>query len=204
MSNAPTLEQFLQGATRWRSKYKEINIELSFHDWREPDGFDPYPHGTWCYYLILNEEMFEPEDWNKLRFYPYICDSGYETYDYYKFPDVVFHGGVTFYELTKVYMKHVRRYVEIVKVGCDYNHLWDSEGGYADTYETVLMDAKRTVRKLLEQFPNINMRCGYSGIWDKPEMFYAAQNGQNVHKSMEEKLTKDNYWVNWLPIGSGQ
>lgn len=199
MSNAPTIEQYLKGNVRWRETYKGIGIELSFHGYTKA-GETPYEditHGTWCYYLLLNELMFRPEDWEQMLFTPYISDFGRETYDYYNFPDVDFHSGITFYEVTDYYDGKVKRRVNTIKVGCDYNHLWDREAGYPDNYDSVLFDAKRSVSKLLERFPDVNKRCSYSGIWDRPEKFYTAKGGMTVHESYEEKLREDG-WENWL------
>lgn len=200
MSNAPTFEQMLKSNMRWRSEYKDVGIELSFHGYvtAAEDKWSHVDHGTWCYYLILNELMFNATDWKKLRFFPNFNDYGHETYDYWNFPDVDFHSGISFYEVNKQYSRTVKRHIEIVKAGCDYNHLWDSEAGYPDNYESVLFDAKHSVSKLLKQFPNVNKCCGWSGIWDSPENFYLAKNGKMVHNSQIKKLKKDNY-DGWLP-----
>lgn len=199
----PTYEKMLAGNCRWRSDYKDVGIELSFHGYRPPserEGMFSYGHGTWCYYIMLNELMFDATDWKKLRFFPHFNDDvSFEVYDYYAFPDVEFHGGITFYEVTKHYNKHVKRHIEVVKAGCDYNHLWDGERGYPDTYESVLFDAERSVCELLKQFPNINYRCGYSGIWDSPSEFFKAKNGRWIHKSRIDELKNLDYMKSWLP-----
>lgn len=198
----PTYEKMLEGNTRWVVPYKDVSIELSFHGYRPPEqrhGTD-FGHGIWCYYLLLNELMFKEEDWKKLKFEPYVTDEmRFETYDYYAFPDVDFHGGITFYEVTRHYDRHAKRHVDVVKAGCDYNHLWDNEGGYRDNFDSVLMDAKHSVDELLRQFPDHNIRCSYSGIWDDPRRFYTASNGRIIHNSKLEEIKKLDYMRAWLP-----
>lgn len=198
----PSYEKMLEGNTRWVVPYKDVSIELSFHGYRPPEEreYRGYGHGTWCYYISLNELMFNAMDWKQLRFFPRFDDRmSFETYDYYAFPDVDFHGGITFYEVSKHYNKHVKRHIEVVKAGCDYNHLWDGEAGYPDDYDSVLFDAKHSVDKLLRQFPNINCRCAYCGIWDSPDQFYKAKNGSWIHKSQLEELQKHEFMKTWLP-----
>lgn len=189
----PSYEQFLKGVTRWSEQHEGVTIELSFHP------YQPEHHmmGTWCYYLLLPEQMFQPKDFKRLVCSQKTYDWG-KSYDYYKFPDLDFHCGITFYEITKVWDKHQNKYMRVIKVGCDYNHLWDNEAGYTDDYDSVLFDAKYSVRKLLDMFPNMNKRCFYCGIWDSPENFYVAKNGALVHNSQKDKLIEDR-WTQWLP-----
>jgi len=195
----PTYEEMLSGNTRWRSEHEGVGIELSFHGYlpREKREYYDYGHGTWCYYLILDERMFYPKDWKKLCLKATKGKYGLD-YNYYRFPEVEFHCGITFYEVNKHYDHKTGEDYRTVKAGCDYNHLWDKEAGYNDTYESVLFDAKYSARKLLQLFPEVKRRCKYSGIWDDAENFYLAKNGCLVHNTMQDKLREDN-WEAWLP-----
>lgn len=186
----PTYEEMLKGCVRWSSRYKDVGIELTFHGYYPEHGMK----GIWCYYLVLNEEMFYEDDWKKLVM-P-VREDDPRFHNYYEFPDVDFHAGITFYEITSHTAKDGRS-ISVIKAGCDYGHLWDEERGYPDNYDSVLFDAKRSVSKLLELFPNRRMRCAWSGKWDEPDMFYESANG-NVHKSFLEKMKESNY-PNWLP-----
>lgn len=195
----PTYEELLKANSRWHSEHNNVGIELSFHGYVPPEersGYS-YGHGTWCYYLILDERMFYPKDWK------HICLKGEKgeygiDYNYYRFPDIDFHGGITFYEVTKHYDHKTGKDYRIVKAGCDYNHLWDGEAGYPDYYDTVLFDAKHSVKRLLETYPNVKLRCKYSGLWDVPDMFYKAKNDSMIHKSCQDKIVEHG-WNNWLP-----
>lgn len=192
----PTYDEILNGGTiQWRSTYKNVNILLAFHGYCKKYGDSLFDSpGTWCYYLLLDEMMFYQQDWDALYLEPEVTDWGLR-YHYENLPDFDFHGGITFYEVDKYYNRKEKMYLNTIKVGCDYAHLWDSEAGYPDTYDTVLYDAKNTVDRLLEHFPNVRWKCGWSGIWDVPENFYIAKNGMTVHNSQKDKIE----YEQWMP-----
>lgn len=195
----PDYKTLLKSATTWREEHRGVSIQLSHHGYRdgtEYEGASPEP-GTWCYYLLLTEQMFRPEDWAKLVCAERETDWG-RTYDYENFPDVDFHGGITFYEINIGWDKHQKRKVQTIKAGCDYNHSWDCDGGYWHNYDAVLGDAKASVDSLIEQFPGRLERCGYCGLWDEPSEFYTARNGRRIHKSQQAEFSEER-WAMWLP-----
>jgi hypothetical protein len=185
----PTYEEALKGTIQWRSDYKDIGILLSFHGYREGEH---YGQGTWCYYLLIDERMFNSKDWKKMWFKPVMYDWGM-SHEYHHFPDVDFHGGITFYEQGEQYDRKTGKKFKTLKVGCDYAHLWDSERGYPDYYDSVLFDAKHSVSVLLNHFPDVKWKCAYSGIWDDKKNFYVAKNGKRIHNSMKDDIT----WDDW-------
>lgn len=195
----PDYKRLLKGVTTWRENYRGVAISLSHHgymDGTEYPGAQAQP-GTWCYYLHLMEEMFRPEDWSEMWVDEVSRDWGI-SYAYENFPDVDFHGGITFYERNNDgWDKAKKQRIGRIKVGCDYAHLWNSEMGYPDTYESVLMDAKRTVDELLELFPDRRTRCEYSGVWGEADEFYKAANGRTVHRFYAN--TFDIIWEGWRP-----
>lgn len=196
----PDYKTLLRGATIWRAEHRQIAITLSHHGYRdgsEYEGAESNP-GTWCYYLHLTEQMFRSEDWAKLWLPEDINDWGI-SHDYYSLPDIDFHGGCTFYETGTGWDKTNKRKIGAIKVGCDYAHQWDREGGYWQDYDAVLRDAKHSVDVLCETFPNRLTRCGYSNIWDEADAFYTAINGATVHRSHIEKL-REQGWDKWLPV----
>ena len=181
----PTYEEALNGTIQWRSEYKDIGILLSFHGYRE--GREYHSEGIWTYYLLLDERMFQPEDWKKMWFKT-------KNYDHYhRFPDVDFHCGITFYEQGVTYDRKTYKKIKTLKVGCDYAHYWDLERGYPDHYDSVLFDAKHSVSVLLNHFPDVKWKCAYSGIWDVQENFYVAKNGKTIHNSMKDSIE----WDDW-------
>lgn len=190
----PTLKDFLESAAKWRGEHKGISFELSWH------GCSEYsPQGTWCYYLFVNSQQFYADDWAKLRLKEEsreFAGTWRRHYDYDRFPDLEAHGGWTFGELSTYLGKDGVEY-ELVKVGCDYAHLWDRESDYWQGRETIERDAKRSIDLLCEMFPRQRQRCGYSGKYDDAEQFYTAKNGNIVHKSHQDKLPEG--WALWQP-----
>ena len=193
----PSHADFLECAAKWRGEHHGIAYELSWH------GRSVYsPQGTWCYYLLLNEQQFSPEDWKRLRLAREDkqfsgIGSWHRHYDYDAFPDLEAHGGWTYGEMTVFLGKDGKEY-EQIKVGCDYAHLWDRETGHPECRATVEYDAKRSIKRLVEMFPNRRERCGYCGKYDESDQFYTAINGARVHRSQIDKL-RETGWEKWLP-----
>lgn len=193
----PTYEDFLTCACQWRGEHRGITYQLHWH------GRSDYsPQGTWCYYIFVSDEQFYPEDWAKLRLEKQdkqfsIGGSWHRHWSYDSFPDLKAHCGWTFGEMS-VYLGREGKEQELVKVGCDYAHLWDREGGFLDRKQDVERDAKRSIDLLVEQFPKRRERCAYSGKYDDAEQFYTARNGLRVHNSQQGAFTEDG-WSGWLP-----
>lgn len=190
----PSPADFLECAARWRGEHRGVAYELSWH------GLSDYsPEGTWCYYLFVNSQQFGDDDWQKLRL-PHkdkeFAGSWRRHFKYDDFPDLEAHGGWTFGEMSTYLGKDGKEY-ELVKVGCDYAHLFDREGGYWEGRSAVERDAKRSIDLLCEQFPNRRQRCAYSGKYDEPDQFYTARNGCVVHKNKQAELPAG--WTKWLP-----
>jgi hypothetical protein len=88
------------------------------------------------------------------------------VYDYYKprWSDAKWHGGVTWYEKKQV-VDTDQRYV---KIGCDYNHIWDDDSKAAYNENWIYQDCLKTSR-MLAQLYKFKVRCGYSGHYFYPE-----------------------------------
>ena len=192
----PSLKDFLEAAAQWKGEHQGISYQLSWH------GMSDYrPDGTWCYYLLLRQEQFYADDWDKLRMERsdrQFANSWRRHYDYDSFPDLEPHGGWTFGEMS-IYLGKDGKEYEFIKVGCDYAHLWDRESGFWQGREDVEHDAKRSIDLLCKMFPRRRPRCGYSGIYDDPESFYTARNGAIVHKSRRSEFS-DDHWPEWQPV----
>jgi len=193
----PTLDDFLSSCAKWNGEHQGIRYELSWH------GRSEYsPQGTWCYYLRLVEEQFFPEDWKRLRMERQDRQfmgggSWHRHWDYDSFPDLEPHGGWTFGEMD-IYLGRDGKEHESLKVGCDYAHSFDRDGGYWEGRSDVERDAKRSIDLLVEMFPRRRPRCAYSGKYDDPENFYEARNGSMIHKDQEAKLRSEK-WEGWWP-----
>ena len=176
----PSYEELLTGSTTWNFKYKNLHYSIKHHSHRRGDEYEwstPHP-GTWCYYLHIPEEMYPKHRWPAIR-------TVRDKHGYFDagpaFDTIEFHGGITFAETSKYFNRKLQRTFELVKVGCDYNHLWDEEAGYPDTLESVKRDAENSAKQFLDQNPDFNLCSAWSGIYDRPDQFYTAQNGRLVH-----------------------
>jgi hypothetical protein len=194
----PSLADFDAASCRWHGTHDAISYELSWH------GASEYqPQGIWCWYILLTSEQFYPEDWVKLRLERQDREYagnwrrywGYET-----FPDLDPHGGWTFGEM-ETYLGADGKEHEKVKVGCDYAHSWDRDGGYWEGKSDLERDVKHSIDLLVKMFPDRRERCAYSGQWGDTADFYTAINGARIHKTQEQKFSATE-WPTWLPATS--
>ena len=176
----PTYEEFLKGMTQWSFRYQGVNVVLSHHGHRSGDEYEgcrPHP-GTWCYYLIIPEQMF-PDRWED-----FACirnDRGFEVqgpaWDHGWFDTEI-----TWSSSEPYFDRKLKRQFDAAKVGCDYNHYCHDLAGYIDTYASVKADAEHTVRKFIDANPDRKVQSEYSNTWGKPSEFYTAVNGRLVHE----------------------
>lgn len=136
----------LREVSKWNGQHRGVNYEVSLHD---VGGYRP--DGIWCYYIYINEknapEAFENEFW-LTRVPPTGPDCWMARYPHYPYSNAAFanvdwHGGVTFYEKVAGFDGAPR----CVKIGCDYNHLWDQDHSYSAEY--VAQEARRTIDQLI-------------------------------------------------------
>ena len=125
----------------WYGKYRGISFEINNFKFA---GIESGKE-QWTYYLYLDPEEFEPSLWLE----PKENDYSRITYEYYRHPisDIYWHGGVTWYEKRGGQEKESKT----VKVGCDYNHLWDRDKIY--DLEDIKRDIKKTIDEFHEKFP---------------------------------------------------
>lgn len=195
----PTLAEYRQGSTTWKRDYKGVSYTLSHH------GISDYsPQGTWCFYIFINSNMFVNHDdfslFDREAEIVEINGNFRETFNYWDVPDYGFHGGITWYSKEGFVDREGQKQTSL-KIGCDYNHLWDRESDYWQGLDEVESDAKSLIDKLVEQHP-IKLRCSYCGKIDLPDQYYTAINGAVVHKSQIDKL-KENGWDKWMPKEQG-
>ncbi len=89
---------------------KSFNVIVThWHTDGYPDvGIAPEEH--WCLYVIIG---------NTHPLFERACDNGKDQYGYDHGNEIYpnWHGGCTFYDKQKTY----------VKIGCDYQHVWDEQ-----------------------------------------------------------------------------
>lgn len=112
----------------WFGVYRGVRFEVK--TW--PMGPSSYRNEQgWAHYLLINVDKQVPEElrekfWLKPR--ADLMFGKYLTHDYMDGPTaaIEFHGGITFYEKTSGFEGGDRW----VKLGCDYQHLWDDGQRY--------------------------------------------------------------------------
>jgi hypothetical protein len=171
----------LSESHKFSGQYKGIRFLISHHGM----GEDYRPEGTWCYYLLINENQLPKEYRDDFILSPKFDDKGRVHHDYYasKIADLNWHCGITYYS------KEGGADGEdiIVKIGCDYGHYWDEGHSYSKEY--VLGDVKNTIGHLFEMFPEIKIRSCWYGGYFKP-----SEGEFNEHGSFmanEEKVRRD-------------
>ena len=111
----------------------------------------PFSHYKWTYYIYLRLDLFQDKELaESLWLTAEKPDERFETkfYRYYNnklINNLWFHGGCTWY--SKEYDSNDNR---VIKIGCDYSHLWDEGRHY--TIDGVLEAAKATIDDLHENY----------------------------------------------------
>lgn len=195
----PTYAELLTGHTEWVRKHNGVRYLVSFHGHRtgeEYAGAEPQP-GTWCWYLLIPEQMY-PHRWDDFAVVPKVS-TGEPVFHYDSepeaFDDLPFHGGITWSSNEPYRDRKSGKVWAQSKIGCDYNHLWDREGGYYHTFQMVCEDAEKCVEAFLKKHPDHLVQSDYSSVWDTPDRFYTAVNGRRVHVDEESKISAD--WTGW-------
>lgn len=186
----PTYKELLTGSTEWGFTHESgLSYQLKFHSYSEEYN----PSGIWCAYLIVLEQMY-PYCWDKFRCNPaHKFSSCPEAFD-----NVWFDSGITFAETKDYYDRKTEKTYQYTKVGWDYNHLWHSEQGYRDDFQSVKRDAEMSTESFLKEHPTHCVRCKYSGLWDYPVNMYVAKGGWWVHNQYKGTF-KGNRKDRWEP-----
>ena len=123
----------------WNGKFKNISFEIIRWQNYKKSLF------RWNFYLYLNIDKipkgFEPES--------FWLEDDNAHYDHEILSNIDFHGGITFY--SKEQISYYNEKVKIVKVGCDYQHLYDDGRDYS--LEDIKNDVKRAIDSFIEMIP---------------------------------------------------
>lgn len=117
----------------------EVSVEVNrWLDWEN--------RGKWNYYIYVPVAKLA----DKAKWVPKYDPSkeSWSQFDYSEseFNNIDFHGGVTYCKIES------HGTFEIIKVGCDYAHIFDSEN-MDEEYESVFTDAAQTGINFLERKP---------------------------------------------------
>jgi|ERR1035437_2215684 hypothetical protein len=184
----------------WSGKYRTISYEIKRFELGYGvetkkslnlyDGADIY----WNAYIYIREDLVPDDKKEDLVLEAKKNDRGRYSYDYYKsniISELKLHGGCTFYEVAK------HPGITLVKIGCDYHHLYD-EGHEAEyNVEYVEFDIKKTINHLWNLVPNMKCWCqGNGGIYEISEgtvnsdgSFYS---NEYMEKCKQDKIDAEN------------
>jgi len=141
----------LSHADYFRGTHRGLTFKVSRHN--GTDYSTDRHHNCWCYYIFLCRHNFSDAEWLEVFRDPNVYDKDNGTkrtsYSSPKLDDCEFHGGITFFGVTVDPATPEQINLE---VGCDYNHLWDSEAGHPYRIEGVMADAKRTIDNIHDMF----------------------------------------------------
>lgn len=139
--------------------YRGVRFEIKETD--HIDSFTKQPKKSWCHYIILNlDEQLEKEVadkfWLEPQQNPFMKGPSY-SYNEGLVGELEFHGGCTYYSKESK-VDDTRR---IVKIGCDYQHLWDE--GMRYTVESVYLEVKQTIESLYSLVGDVKFRSWGDG-----------------------------------------
>lgn len=190
----PTIEEYRSGAHTWRFEKNGTTYNVGHHGWS-----DFMPSGIWTFYVYFKEEFFQSaEDWALFDLPNQIHEfygTTREDFPYDDIPEFSWHGGPTYGKRGDYLGRDGKRW-NYVKIGCDYGHLWDREGGFPDDLASVRRDAERVVDELHKRFPQ-NLICSWSGKVAHPSEFYTARNKATVHRDSQVNASATSPF--WLP-----
>lgn len=170
----------------WHGLYRDIAFDVSHHA-----VSDFQRKGIWNYYILIPVDqlieadranfVLEPHEWNRKR---HGCPADVR-YHYESLPDLDLHGGCTFYDIIGSPGPRV------VKIGCDYAHLWDNDAGYPADLKRCVDDAKHSIGVLWEVVPDMLRRCYYLGGFWKPGEGEETEHGWLSHAG-KQRMGADN------------
>lgn len=178
----------LKKVTQISGSYDGISFQIK--NWKDYEGED-----RWTYYLFLVIEAIpdesRPKSFVLRKKYSELGGKRRSYYNYYDHPiigNIDFHGGCTWYS------KEAEN--KIIKVGCDYSHLWDEDKCY--TIDDIVSDVKKSIQSFRELVPNYKYRCiTIGGYWDKSDGIFIKQNSGEVEFTSNKGLDwreKQNGW----------
>jgi len=171
--------------------YLNINYEIvkrpPYQDLTYLFNNDEY---LWSHYIYINIDQQIPNKeladsfWLKPE-----MNNGYSkswvVYNYFVYPidQLIFHGGCTHYSK----ISNIDALYRVVKIGCDYQHLWDKDRYYNLDY--IINQCKYTIDSLWQLTP-INKHCLYCGNFSPESDF--DESGYCI--CCKEKRIKNGDW----------
>jgi len=140
----------------WGDEYRGIHFQIENFSFSENE-----PKDKWAFYLFIKLDQMPGDVAKRFWLEPTKQLIGNrKTYAYYEealINGIDFHCGCTWYSKESGFDDDPR----IVKIGCDYQHLYDEDQSYSA--ESIAFDAKQAIDSLIKMVPNIKVRCGWTG-----------------------------------------
>ena len=163
----------------YSGEYRNIHFEIN--KFKSLDFNRERGHSNcWAHYIYINLDKHIPDEKLANSFWLEPIKYGKRiSHNYYVYPinELVFHCGCTWYSKESGFEGDNR----IVKIGCDYQHLWDD--GHDYNLEYVVNEAKNTIDSLWE-LTQIKKWCFHCGEYDLEENF---QNGYCIYCKNKRK-----------------
>lgn len=130
-----------QKRTIWQGIYKNIIYEIfGTKSDKRLSRFNNF--WTYYVYLLINDI---PEKYNPESFWLEFKNGLYDYYNHPLLSQIDFHGGISYYK------KEICQDNQAIKIGCDYQHLWDMNASY--TLSMIDADAKKTIDSIYKLMP---------------------------------------------------
>ena len=128
----------LKHSDMWNGRYRGVRFEIMRWHFTE-NGKD-----HWAYYLYIDERQFPVSVRSGYVLEPGLTNMGRLSYDYTNcaWNNIRAHCGWTFYEIHGGYIDTPR----VVKIGCDYGHLWDDGISYNEN--CIIPEVKQSIDEL--------------------------------------------------------
>lgn len=157
--------------TVWSGEYRGISWEIQ----RFPAILDDRELKlNWTFYLYLFIDII-PVDAESYWLSPR-TDMKRISYDYYShgvLSSIDWHGGMTWYSKEAGFDGEKR----VIKVGCDFQHLWDYERGCDYDLDEVFSEVKSAIDSFRELVPSYGYWCRWDGKVHKPEEITIKEDG---------------------------
>ena len=155
---------------RWFGEYKGIGFEINNFTINGSSILNTKDKDSWTYYLIINLNRVDRQTAENLW-----LDSENRYYYSDQIMSIDLHGGCTYYSKIAGFDKDDK----VVKIGCDYQHIWDEGHKYDIDY--VLGDVKNSVNSFLNTCKIKHWCNGNGKLYDLSEgklikgMFYSEE-----------------------------
>jgi len=129
---------------KYTGYYKDVFYEIN-KIFKNQDNDEYY----WTYYIFIEIEKI-PKKYNPNSFWLTKIKSYYDYNDHEKLNNIYFYSGISYYSKVSGLEEGEKK---IIKVGCDFHHLWDVERGLSYSYDDIYAHLNKTIHSLFNEMP---------------------------------------------------